>query len=736
MAQISGVFLGLYFAGVSIVVSTVYSQIPSDVRSLLLREKVGNAYINLVALLGALAVLILAKTALGFAPAVLNFALISFCGVSAIFSFVALGQRVFYFFDPAELGASLRDDIRLWIQASTPKKTGWKNPLFQASYQRQAEKALNTYRTIVDVVSAQASAGGSGAVQLGLFALDLYEYYSEPKNRIPSESFWFKRISRHPNWLVAYSTRLDMALSTGTPLFPDRVPDLMWFEDHLTAIFAKTFEAQLGRGATGDAAIFSERVSRVLSTVAKNLEIDSGSSLFESHGRSIRSHIAKLNEEGSDGTNLGDSALQIIEYHCIGLINMMLGLSDRTKSITGPSFTRSVDHIKWNRVQSIYSTNLPRGVVQKLETMLRPLEFERSVEGYLVSPAWHRRQIAATALLGIVSTGVGILLSEYEQTFAKESEEHLACDRSAVAAQFIQRGLEAFQKFLHHLGQIERCCNELYGLRRVDDGDCPVMGWEDLRDRVAKIRMRLVVALSKALQNLSAVPITTDHPDYFGHAYSVLAQECYEAMSTGNEHLFEAIFPLLFEVFPSASKRILTDIDGPGAAEFGTDPLKDILTLSGYAIIYGELDGKNFGQVAALVWDWYLDQHPQASSIVRLINDLVGESFRFLMTPTEAIRTKWITSLERGMQESGLLDDGVAHLVFGIGDPPRHHDSAIVRALSQTDHVFVDVRVVFLVCDLMERPEYKGLSPPSNAESFAYSLQRELSLNDSTQTSD
>src|SRR5258705_1406954 len=63
LAQIAGAFLALYFTAVSVVISTVYARVQGDVRSILLREKIGNAYVRLVAMLGAGSVLLLASFA-------------------------------------------------------------------------------------------------------------------------------------------------------------------------------------------------------------------------------------------------------------------------------------------------------------------------------------------------------------------------------------------------------------------------------------------------------------------------------------------------------------------------------------------------------------------------------------------------------------------------------------------------------------------------------------------------
>ena len=66
VAQVAGVFLALYFTAVSVVASTVYARVPGEIRELLTKEKVGNLYIQIVALTVAVAILLLGKSAFGF----------------------------------------------------------------------------------------------------------------------------------------------------------------------------------------------------------------------------------------------------------------------------------------------------------------------------------------------------------------------------------------------------------------------------------------------------------------------------------------------------------------------------------------------------------------------------------------------------------------------------------------------------------------------------------------------
>ena len=129
-------------------------------------------------------------------------------------------------------------------------------------------------------------------------------------------------------------------------------------------------------------------------------------------------------------------------------------------------------------------------------------------------------------------------------------------------------------------------------MRRVEDIPWGTVDWDELLGRVDKVRERLVVAFGQTTPYLASIPRSDRLPDYFGHAYSVLAQECYDALATGNESLFVKIFPPLFDASLAAFDKLrseLADNDSETARIFMMEPLIDIVTLSGHAIIYTEL---------------------------------------------------------------------------------------------------------------------------------------------------
>jgi hypothetical protein len=65
ISGIGGVFIGLYYAGVTTVGSSIYAKVPNNVRDLLAREQVGNAYMRYLAFLTFLSLTLLGLKVLG-----------------------------------------------------------------------------------------------------------------------------------------------------------------------------------------------------------------------------------------------------------------------------------------------------------------------------------------------------------------------------------------------------------------------------------------------------------------------------------------------------------------------------------------------------------------------------------------------------------------------------------------------------------------------------------------------
>ena len=736
LAQISGVFLGLYFTAISIVASTIYARLQRDIRDLLMREKVGNQYIRVVALLGGVTIISLAACALGVKLGFLNLLLVTLTGVVAIFSFVVLGMRAFYFFDPTALVDYLARDLLRSIHGSTLKGFQWRDSSFQDHYRRQADDLLKTYINVVHLASSEEHLRGRPLTELVLRALALLELYAQEKRGIPTDSYWFRRIRRHRNWLVSDYTQIDIALRTGTALQPEIVPDQMWFESNIEQIVTKTMEALLKQNELSNSITIIDSLQRTLALLGERLAIEEALHLFKAVKPLVQAKIHKWSlTVGSSEQEVEQLALALAltDSIGIGLINTLLGFSKRLDKITSESFGNGIDKIAWGKAKEIYTIDMPRDVIAQLEYLNKGLEFERKLEDRAISPPWYQKQIAALGFVRFLSGAVGDLVKELEGTFANECDTLVQEKRYVFAAQLIQRGLESCNKFLVHIGEAKACYDRINLLRKVEDIPWPSIDWENLDRRIRNVQERLVVAFGQSSNALAALPKSKYLPDYFGQAYSVLAEECYKSMATGNEALFQKIFPSFFAASWSAYNLLLQELgdrDERTKIVFSSEPIVDLLELSGYALIYTELGGKQFWNMVKELWDNYLSSITAPQAISKFLMAVVEyRSSLFAILPRDLGRTSWKQDLTRRLEEQGLLDDRSAHPFLRKKRTTTKHSIAIIRALTRSRYVFEDPQDIFLALYLLPRPEAAGCEMPRRAESFNRTFQREQASN-------
>jgi hypothetical protein len=545
VAEISGVFLGLYFTAVSVVVSTAYVRVPADVRGLWMQEKVGNVYIQLVALLGAAALLLLASNALGWQPGVLNLALVTLLAVAVIFGFVVLGLRAFHFLDPAALTGLIARDLFRLIRAAVPGGFQWANSAFQNFYQRRAEELLTTFRHVVTTAVKDEVPQGGTLRTIGMHAIGLLAIYAREKPKVPTESYWFKRTYKHGEWLTSDHARVDIALRTGTSLQPEVVPDMMWFEDSLGEILQSVMTRLLDVGDFENAARLLEAVAPLMERYGTNLIVDEGMRVLRYLSRPIHSHISRPIVKGLSPKDLL-RRLNLVDQRAVAFISLILGLGKMVRASDPDQFSGPIAAIKWQDPNAYYKGTIPRLATEQVELIRKGLAFERAVEGATITPFWYQTQLVAQGMARMLEGALGVLLVEEQRTFPGQVDELIKRNSHLIAAHLTQRGFETDEKLRRLLGDAQSWFDRFSSLRRVEDIPWPTPPWEDWTQKLNAARERLIVGLAQVASNLAAVPRSPDLPDYFGHAYTVLSQACYDAMADGNESQFREFFPTFF----------------------------------------------------------------------------------------------------------------------------------------------------------------------------------------------
>lgn len=687
-AGVAGAFLALYFTGVSVVVSTVYARVQGDVRSIVLRDKVSNAYVSLVAMLGTVSTVLLAALALGRLPGVSNLIFAVLLGVASFYSFVKLGSRIFHFFDPTRLVGYLTSDLVKWVRSATSKGYRWLEDSFQAHYQRQADAVLTTYRNIILMANREEHLQSDALVDLAQHAFSVLGFYGQEKSKIPSDSWWFRRTHRHKSWLATSSSDTFTALNTGTSLLPDAVPDLMWFESEIEETIAYTLEKLLGRRDLQGVYALSNAAQRTLNSLAGNFAVSEALHLF----RTLAPLRAQSRATELTGAETEDDLLKLnlslglIDIYALGFIQIPLGLSNKLGELTVESLNQKIAEINWRRPESVYETGLPRGVIEQMEILRGHLDFERRVEGEVITPLWYQQQVVAIGFIRFIERTCNDLLTEFEKAIADEAESLVKEKKSLFAAQLIERGLEGCNKFAYHFNALQRYVEALSKLRRVEDRPCPTIDWEAHSRRIAKARERLLAALGQAIIDLAHLPKTDKLPDYFGHAYAFISDECYSTLAAGEESRFGKLFPIFFNAGLTARDQLVSSLQTTDPATkfgFSVQPLLDVIEMSGFAYLFSELEGKDFRSKVEKVWDKFFDTVPDKEVAARFIcSNITHQPWPFMSYPRDHMRAAWEQDFERRLRHLGLMDSMSSRRFMYGGRHESRHPSKLIRELT------------------------------------------------------
>jgi hypothetical protein len=475
----------------------------------------------------------------------------------------------------------------------------------------------------------------------------------------------------------------------------------------------------------------------ILGRLGESLAVEEALRLY----RALRLEVQRVAAIDGDTEEAEDLKyrLAIIDVYSIGLASLLLGVSKRVSQITAEAFSALLGNVNWLDRRQIYGLNIPRRVVEQVEYLRTGLEFEFRTEGAFRSPTWYREQLAAIGLGRCLASAADELVGELEQSAVREARALIEAGRYLSAAQIIQRGMEGVEKFRHHMKEIRSCFDRLGVFRRITDIPWPATDWGKLEQRVEGAREELIVLIGQLAIYLAAVPKREGLPDYFGQAYAIMAHESYAAMAGGRDDLFKKLFPPLFFSGFKAFERLRERVGQESQERFlvvSTEPIADLLELSGHAIIYSELDTKGFWDVARQLWDRYFEQLQDREAGVKFIDSLVEyRRSLFAILPRDLARTSWKQHLESRLRECGLMEDVLTRR-FGGGEREPRHASAVIRALARSEFLVEDPTDVFMAMYLANRPEAASLDLGRRAESFARTLERERATGEAREDSD
>jgi hypothetical protein len=607
LAAASGVLLALYLTIVSTVAATVYSGVPHDVRNLMLHEKVGNAYVKGVALLTAVSALLLIGRGAGANPWVVAVPVLATLALFAIYAFVRLGLRTFYFFDPAVLSSSVEPDFRRWVGRARGHRAAAKDPAFQDLFRRRVRTSVNAYATLVRVTSTHKDFNVEPLSRLSASIMRALGYYASVKQQIPTGSRWFGQSLQHKPWFLADVTELAIAEPTATLLTPKQVPDRDWVEEALCASLLEILQAHLDARRYVEAAQLLDRIAGGVGDIAA------------SNNAALAMKLAARAAQQSVDAILKDPPVGVVEER--GAV-AVLGTAMGVVIGVGVGMFHAVTHAAADPLKGDLSSpekirrlarryRLPTGVAESLETFADQLSFERESDAPVRTPSWFVTEI--------VLNQHALALDEQLQDLARWIvpltnglvDQALAAQRWIEAAALASRGVELARQLFYLYEEADGLATKLAeGAKLGDDIIRPQFDWDAYRAQLDQFEDDIGERLVKTIAPLALLEPRDDIPDYLGQAVSRAGESCFDALLSGAADQFAVLYRHYFEGALAVFTRLeqhLRNRQPLASFAWKVQPLMELLTISGDALIFAELhDEPELWHTVKTTWDNYL----------------------------------------------------------------------------------------------------------------------------------
>lgn len=681
IAGITGVFLGLYFTAVSTVISNVYSAVSGDVRDLILKDRLGNNYVKLVAFLTALSVLLLSFSAANTSPLHLAIPLLAVVSCLAVFAFVKLGSRTFFLSDPTLFFHTLSDELIQWVEQASFRGYQWNNPSFQTHYRKQALRSATTLATLAKMSGDKAELQTKSHPRLLNNLLALVGVYYDKKHLIRSDSKWFGRKYQHKQWYLTESTAIEMATNTDTTLQPSEVPDNTWLEDIILTVVFDAFKADANVGDYQ--ALYNKLAS--LPDFFKGIGSDWLAQDGEKwHDRLSKDIIAKLTDSEAIDETQEPYSIATVDILASLPMSLELGFIQAIIGVDGDKLRNKLNSTSWTDKFAAYKFQLPPSVLKALEQAQSGVDFEKQAYAPHKTPNWYITELALHELDLAIHQQWQSMMKLLETWYTQAGKALSDAKRHKQAASVYSRAIELAWKLDSHIERLKELSEALNKDGHVDFIQKAEWDWTKEHERVKKFRDAAIDGQAKLIPHLwNTGEPNPDMPDFFGGAVHRTGEACYEALLAGDTERFKALFRPYFlgivGIFDSIRPQVI-GWETSSAIAWMSEPILDLFDISGYAYIYAKYhDKQDLWVECKTVWDTYLTSLPQQLQSFAIISDY-HQTPRGVITPRATIRSRW--QMELGRQLNNLPRQGNNDF---YSRPEVQHQSKFIRRIAPWD---------------------------------------------------
>jgi hypothetical protein len=724
ISGIGGIFIGLYYAALTAVGSAIYSKVPNVIRTLLVRERWGTVYMRYLAFVTLLPIFLIGFYELGFSPIRLAVPLMILLSGVGIISFVQLGQRAFYFFDPTRLAYPIFDDLRAWVREAGVGGYRWDDKTFQNHARRQAREALAALGVLADMATEEKHLRTVSLLEISIMLVRFMTEYEELRARIPSDSFWYGRQYKHQEWFYTSDLQTQLASLTGGTLRPEAVADTQWVEDTCLPVLMRALRANIEMGNSELLPSLFVALDGLFDVLGQLGEVGKGFGLIHK----ITEAVLATFSEGA----LTDEWYEITDRFATWPTRVLLSYlqSPAIKNYDRATELRRVD---WRLASTLYKSGMPPYLLPRLEWMRPRLQFELAVENKFVSPFWYQRELVAQSDAEQFSVNLEEILGASERFYGQWMAHAAVKDHAWLVPFIVNRQKEYLVKLQSNFGTFSRFVDEVEKTRVLGDLRWPTWKIDEWTKTILRLKKLNVRQQAGQAARLTTRARPAALPDFAGEFLHSTAEALIEALVSADDETVKSLVPYYFfaslrKVGDLMPKTGAADWIDSAEARLASGPLSDLVELSGYALLFSDFHGNpKLWSSFRTVWDAYLAKDPSPIAVVVMLialNETPG-----MLSARGLVHTNWSTRVGQTLARLPKRE------VFSGGGFGLHtetivsHESPLVRALAEGPFFSLYSGTdIFLTLYLFKRPDAAQLRPLISDRGLESSLRHQEHL--------
>jgi hypothetical protein len=640
IAGLAGVFIGLYYAALSAIGSTLYSQFPVSIRTLLKEERTGATYMRFLSWLGFGCLTLAMICVLGGQPSLLGLVFAVLFSAVAIFGFAFLGRSVFDFFDPATLSHEVYISMQRQIQRVA---TGVNNPSRYEIHRSAHAAALNSLTALDEIrlIIAPRAHLKDSYIQLVSNAIRLSILYSQQKQKIHPQSNWYPQEHRFDDWYRTGDSTTGVHVRTGTFTYPSYYANSDWVEKRINPIVFQCVSDSLGNGIKQDTTRLLVECLRYVRYRAYQGETEDALKLA-SHvlnsfaAQTIKSDVA---DDDQEWVLLADTACS---FYVETLTHYRAWHVDRVKDELA-----EIVKLPWGSLSILKLAPPSARYTSLILEISEQAAFEKAVEGRVVTPTWFIDERFKVMICSRIASQIPLLIKAPGEIL-DIARSLISSKRPHSAMAIYSRLLEYMTKLEGYLIEFERTSIRLNEKKNIKGLVWAKTDYEESRKTLKDVRMKLLATMASYTRVLPSHSPDSKVPDYAGQFLDTLAHELLDSLWSKDPKTFVQLYKDFFFGSIVKYQNLVSKEEVPEHMQMSMiglaiSPIVDAMEIAGIGILIAqafELD--EIEACIREVWNDFLSDSETSEARKKLIVTAAQFSMAPLNpVPREITRTGW-----------------------------------------------------------------------------------------------